>query len=283
MKTNATITTLTLAAAALAGAGLAGCQGDREDKPPRQIFPDMDDSPKYKPQVKDEFFTDGRSMRPPVEHAVAYGRVNPDRDILVGKPDWYAKFYGAKQDFLRDEWEVYQGATPKLDAGGNIVFDAAGIVFEKVAEKIPVEVNETLLKRGQERFNIYCAVCHGYEADGKGMVGDLTRSTGWAGGARNLHEAVYKDASGVKGKDGYLFYVARNGFTDGSKAQKMPGYAHALSNRDAWAVVAWLRVLQESRAVPMAEVPKEQMDKLNASRPAPAAPANDKGGAGAKP
>jgi mono/diheme cytochrome c family protein len=278
MKTTATIPTLLLAA--LAGAGLAGCQGDREDKPPRQFFPDMDDSPKFKPQVRSDFFADGRSMRPAVDHTVAFGRGTPDRDILIGKPDWYAKFHGQRQALLREQWEVYEGAVPKVDAAGNRVIDpAAGVVFEKVADRIPVEVNEKLLARGQERFNIYCAVCHGYEADGKGMVGDLSRATGWVGGARNLHEAPYRDPASVKSKDGYVFWVARNGFINGTGKPMMPGYAHALSAEDTWAIVAWLRVLQETRAVPQAEVPKDAMDKISGSRPAPAASGN----AGGKP
>ena len=51
-----TRTILILAGLALAGGLLSGCRGDRSDKPPRQFFPDLDDSPKFKPQTKSEFF-----------------------------------------------------------------------------------------------------------------------------------------------------------------------------------------------------------------------------------
>src|SRR6185503_827376 len=61
-----------LAGAALVG-GLAGCRGERSEKPPRQFLPDMDDSPKMKAQVKTEFFPDHRSMRPKVPGTVAFG------------------------------------------------------------------------------------------------------------------------------------------------------------------------------------------------------------------
>jgi mono/diheme cytochrome c family protein len=273
MKNTQHISTLllTLAGAAAVVAGLAGCQGDRGDKPPRQFFPDMDDSPKHKPQVKTDFFEDKRSMRPSVPNTVAYGRHNVSRDVLIGKPDWYATFHGQRQDLLRDEWEIYQGAVPKIDPSGVIVYDATGKVFEKVVDRIPIRVDQELLLRGEERFNIYCAACHGYEGDGKGIVGDPARTTGWVGGARNLLAAPYTDMTKLQGKDGYLYYVARQGMYDASKAQKMPGYAHALSSRDTWAVVAWLRVLQEARSVPLGELPKDQQDKLNASRPAAAA------------
>jgi mono/diheme cytochrome c family protein len=272
---------LALTGSAAVVSGLGGCQGDRSEKPPRQFFPDMDDSPKHKPQVKTDFFEDGRSMRPQVPHTVAFGRHNVSRELLVGKPDWFAKFHGQRQDLLRDEWEIYKGAVPKMDPSGAIVFDATGKVFDKVVDRIPVKVDEDLLRRGKERFNIYCAACHGYEGDGKGLVGDAARSTGWVGGARNLHDAAYRDPTGLKGKDGYLYYVVRNGYVDGSKNEKMPGYGHALSARDSWAVVAWLRVLQETRAVPLNEVPKEEQDKLNASRPAAPATSAPAAAAGA--
>lgn len=273
MKITTTITSLTVAALAGAAA-MTGCQGDRNDKPPRQFFPDMDDSPKKKPQTGTEFFTDGRAMRPQVEHAVAFSRNNVSREILIQKPDWYAGFHGQRQDLLRDEWEIYQGAVPEMDASGSIVYATTGRTYAKVVDRIPIKVDADLIKRGEERFNIYCAVCHGYEGDGLGMVGDQNRSTGWVGGARNLHEAAYKDPTNAKSKDGHLFYVIRNGFYDGSKAQKMPGYGHALSTHDTWAIVAWVRVLQETRSVPMAEIPADKQTELNAKKPA--APAGGK-------
>ncbi|MEL7240373.1 MAG: hypothetical protein AAGK78_16055, partial [Planctomycetota bacterium] len=62
-----------LAVASAAGL-LAGCRGERTDKPPRQLFPDMDDQPRFKVQRGTEFFTDGRTMRPVVEGTVPFGR-----------------------------------------------------------------------------------------------------------------------------------------------------------------------------------------------------------------
>ena len=59
--------------AGVAGLALSACHGDREGKPPHQFLPDMDDSPKWKPQAESEFFSDGRTMRPAAEGAVAYG------------------------------------------------------------------------------------------------------------------------------------------------------------------------------------------------------------------
>lgn len=245
MKQTTTILMMTIAGLALVA---GGCRGDRSEKPPRQFLPDMDDSPKWKPQTGQEFFADGRAMRLEQPGTVPFSRSNIGRDWMVmnssDRPRWYDRVMADRADLLREEWESYQGAVPKMTADGKIDWTATSAgEFAKVTDKIPptVAVTDTLLKRGEERFNIYCAVCHGFEADGKGVVG-----VQWKGGARDLRETTYRDPSNPKGKDGYLFYVARHGFNDATGAQKMPGYAHAMSAYDTWAVVAWLRVLQEN-------------------------------------
>ncbi len=249
-----------------AAACLAGCHGDRSDKPPRQFLPDMDDSPKFKPQTKAEFFADGRSMRLPVPGTVAFSRQNMDRDVLITKPEWAYPFIAQRSNLLKSSWEFYEGAVPARLDDGSIRYDSTGKVFAKVVDRIPLDLTPELIARGQERFNIYCAACHGYEGDGKGMVGDPNRPTGWVGGARNLLETQYQDPTNLKGKDGYLFYVARQGFYDATKTQKMPGYAHALDAVDAWAVVAWLRVLQESKNGTPADIPADKVQAMNTQR-----------------
>lgn len=239
-------------------AALGGCRGDRSDAPPRQILPDMDDSPKVKSQVKSDFYTDGRSMRPVVPGTVPFARVSVDRDALVGNPTWYAPFFAQRKSLLKDGWEMYEGAVVKLDHGVE-VYETAGQVFEKIAERIPVPVTQELLTQGEEKFNIYCAACHGYEGNGKGLVG-----VAWSGGtAADLLAPQYKDRSLKTGKDGYLFYVARNGRIDGTKSQKMPGYAHALDAGETWAVIAYLRALQESHSATEADIPADKKAGLD--------------------
>lgn len=240
-------------------AGLTGCRGDREDKPPRQFLPDMDDSPKWKPQVETPFFEDGRSMRRPPEGAVAYGRFDFDIDAAGA---WAEPFKRERADLLKGDDAFYRG----VDASG------------KYLRTIPVEVTPELLARGQERFGIYCAVCHGYAGDGQGMVGQ--RWTGLT--VADFHNAKYTDPNepDQKSADGYIFHTALNGIKDpNTGAIKMPPYRHALTERDAWAVVAYIRVLQET--VPLDQVPAEQRQTLEAERaklppapqPAGAAPA----------
>jgi len=246
-----------VAAALIAGsaAALTGCRGDREDKRPRQFFPDMDDSPKWKPQVQTEFFPDGRAMRQPPEGAVAYGRW--DFDIDGTNEPWAAAFKQERADLLKESDSYYRG----LDSAG------------KYVRTIPITVNAELIARGQERFNIYCSVCHGFAGDGQGMVGQV-----WTGQTvANFHDPKYTDPNepDQKSTDGYLFHTAMNGVADPvTGALKMPSYRHALSERDAWGIVAYIRALQET--VPLQQVPEAQrraLEEARAKLPPPPQPA----------
>jgi mono/diheme cytochrome c family protein len=268
IKTSSHTTLGILALAGLATAlPLAGCRGDRNEKPPRQFFPDMDDQPKWHPQGASEFFADGRTMRKPVTGTVAFGRVP-----WTSSEDWAANFMQQRTDLLRDDAKVYQGTA----ADGSYL------------DTIPVNVNLALIEKGREKFNIYCAACHGYDGLGKGMVGSQ-----WSYPLPNFMDAKYRrgateevtDAGGKKsvqlartGLDGYIFHTVRYGVLGPDGSQKMPGYAHALDEHEAWSVVAYFRVLQASYdGVPLADVPEKERAALEVQRaktpPAPAAPA----------
>ncbi len=271
-KTASNISLGLVALAGLAALPLAGCRGDRSEKPPRQFFPDMDDQPKWKPQDASGFYADGRTMRKPVTGAVAFGRVP-----WTSSDDWAAPFMQQRTDLLRADDRIYQGTAP----------DGSYL------DVIPVEVNLKLIEKGHEKFNTYCSVCHGYDGQGKGMVGAQ-----WSYPLPNFMDAKYRrgateevtDASGKKstqiartGLDGYIFHTARYGVLGPDGSQKMPGYAHALSEHDAWAVVSYFRALQASYdGVPLSDVPEKERSvlELQGGKSTPAAPSQQptKGG-----
>lgn len=211
--------------AAVGCAGLAGCRGDRSESPPRQFFPDMDDSPKWKPQAESEFYVDGRTMRQPPAGSVAFGIADFDPVDFEGDA-WASPWLDARAGLLKADERVYAG---KDESGAWV-------------DTIPVEVTREMVSHGQERFNIYCSVCHGYFGDGKGQVGMK-----WSIPVANFHDAKYKDRSLETGKDGYIFYTALNGKGEGD-SQTMPGYAHAIDEMDAWSIVAYIRALQTARS-----------------------------------
>ncbi len=109
---------------------IAGRQGDKFTKPPFEIIPDMDRQPKLRPQEPNKFFGDGKSSQLKVEGTVSRGSAYEDNPLNTGR---------------------ITGTTNFVDV-------------------LPVAVNEQLMQRGHERFNINCAPCHGKQGDGKGIT-----------------------------------------------------------------------------------------------------------------
>ncbi len=258
----------TLAAALAVGGGFlgGGCRGDRTNKPPRQFFPDMDDQARYDTQNKSTFFADGRVMREPVPGTVAFA---PRADLFPphtgDRAAWQDWMEAERADLLREDSVYYTGRT------GDGAFVAT----------IPVPVTESMMRRGQERFNIYCTPCHGYTGDGKGMVGRQ-----WSYDLPDFHDPKFafgSDDPDGRGTDGFIFHTIRNGVPNAPGVMppyKMPPYAEQVSERDAWAIVAYFRALRRSQATPFDSVPERfrpELERTRASapvsRPGAAAPA----------
>jgi mono/diheme cytochrome c family protein len=119
----------------------------------------------------------------------------------------------------------------------------------------PVPVTMDLLRRGQERYDIYCSPCHGLSGAGDGMVvrRGFRRPT-------SFHDPRVRAQP-----DGYLFDVITNGFG------AMPDYAAPVPVPDRWAVVAYVRALQLSQNAGVADVPADRRHQLDAPAAPPAA------------
>ena len=218
-----------LALGAIATLPLGGCRGDRTDKPPRQFFPDMDDQPKYKAQSETEFFADGMTQRPLVEGVVPFS----DHSVLPTEGDeseWAQMRLQDRANMLREDETFYlgmvSGSTPENPTW---------------VQRMPVEVTQELIAEGAEQYNIYCAMCHGYD-----MVGNDSGTVGRLMNVRpvNLLDAKYRDRAGEFGSDGYLYHVIRDGLWSPDGSNRMPAYGYAVDEQEAWAIVAYIRVLQ---------------------------------------
>ena len=145
---------------------------------------------------------------------------------------------------LRDDVVFYEG---RSEGGG-------------FTRRMPVPATRELLERGQERYNIYCAVCHGAAGDGQGIV--ITGGYGYTP-APSYHIDRLRQES-----DGYLFDVITNG------VRTMPPYGHQVPPADRWAIVAYIRALQRSQYADPGDVPANIRSDL------PPAPADTTAAAG---
>lgn len=266
--TNTTIRTATAAGLGLLALALAapmqGCRDERSNQPPHQFLPDMDDSPKFKNQGQTRFFADGRMMRPHVLGTVPFGDASH-----ADAPDRFM--------YLKESPEVFRGIDSSVPPGpkGEVTYVKfiPAAVFEDYAKLTGKSESESMaakIARGQERFNIYCSACHGYQGEG----GDPANFTGGVVGRRwsypvpSFHQDKYRDRDQPTGSDGYIFHVILNGVPGAtpSDPKKMPAYADKVSEADAWAIVAYLRALQTAwREAPAA--PARSAAQSNAQTP----------------
>jgi mono/diheme cytochrome c family protein len=132
-----------------------------------------------------------------------------------------------------------------------------GKVAGQPATTFPFAITPADLDRGQERFNIYCAPCHGRTGEGNGMV--VQR------GYRQA--ATYHIDRLRKAPPGYFFDVMTNGFG------AMPDYKAQVTVDDRWRIIAYIRALQLSHAATVGDVPPAELEKLKSGGGPAAAPA----------
>jgi mono/diheme cytochrome c family protein len=114
------------------------------------------------------------------------------------------------------------------------------------ATVFPFAVDEKVMARGQERFNIYCSPCHGRTGQGDGMI--VRR------GFRRpptFHQDRLRTAP-----VGQIFDVITKGFG------AMPDYASQIPAADRWAIIAYLRALQLSEHATIDDVPAAERSRL---------------------
>jgi mono/diheme cytochrome c family protein len=114
-----------------------------------------------------------------------------------------------------------------------------GKIDKVTVKEFPFAIDEKVLNRGQERYNIYCSPCHDRTGSGNGMVVQ-----------RGYKQPPSYHQDRLRNADvGYFFDVITNGFG------AMPDYRAQIAPRDRWAIVAYIRALQYSQNAPAADVP----------------------------
>ena len=197
----------------------------------------MANQPKYIPLRPASFFDDGKSARPLVEGTVPRGELRDD--VL---------FYTGRLREAAVQTNSNQGATlpPRINPPIPAAPRPGGQIVAGYSEVFPFPITRAVLDRGQERFDIYCSVCHGRLGTGDGMIPQR--------GFR--HPPSYHTDRLRNATAGYFFDVISNGFG------AMADYAAQVSPRDRWAIIAYIRALQLSQNTAVANVPADERQRL---------------------
>jgi mono/diheme cytochrome c family protein len=250
------------------------------------VFYDMDFSPSKDAQETTTLFADGRTMRPDVRGTISRQASGYSADFYTGvdiealtqldpvRAERLVRFnrQPPAQDPVAEE---ATGEEPSLAAATELdgtaepapaAVDAAvkPVATEEVVDTTPwlkenpLAISRETLELGQKQYNIYCAVCHGQDGGGNGLVNTRAQqilAPNWVPPS-SLHQAQLYDAVYADGK---LFNTISNGI------RKMPGYAGQITANDRWAVVAYVRALQLSRNASESDVPEADKNAIVAA------------------
>ncbi|MEW6367561.1 MAG: cytochrome c [Acidobacteriota bacterium] len=170
---------------------------------------------------------------------------------LIGDMDQQPKFRAQSPNALFADGRAMRPAIPGTVARGALNADDhfyRGEVGGQWAVELPMEVDETMMKRGQERFGVFCSPCHGLAGAGDGIVSK--RADRLQEGTWTPPPSYHTDA--IRSRPvGQIFNTITNG------VRTMPAYGPQIPEADRWAIVAYVRALQRSQNSRMEDVPPE--------------------------
>lgn len=131
---------------------------------------------------------------------------------------------------LKEDVALYEG----LDNNGNMIASN------------PLELTKSFLYRGKDRYEVFCTPCHGITGDGRGII--MTGRYGYVP-APTFHQDRLREAP-----DGEIYAAIHNG------VRTMPSYSTQIPVKDRWAIVAYVRALQESQNATKDDLSKFDID-----------------------
>ena len=198
-------------------------QAMAKERPRLHVVPDMDNQPYYRSQRGSDFFADGRAMRPPVEGTVSRGD-------------------------LREDDAYYMGKQLGQELGQEL-----GEETEAWVDGLPISLDAEQMLRGRERYQIFCAPCHGATGAGDGPIS--RRANQLAEGTWTRPSDIRATAT-IERPNGELFDIITHG------VRNMPAYDAQIPVADRWAIVAYVRALQRSVNGSLDDVPTSQRGEL---------------------
>lgn len=193
---------------------------------------DMQDQPRYKAYKQSDFFGDKRASRDLPNGTIPRGELRSDKAFYTGK---------------KENADPNVQVQTTTDASGNTLISS----FPNDIEEFPVPVTKELLDRGEQRYKVFCTVCHGVVGNGDGMIVRRGFSK----------PPTYNDDRLRNAPVGHFFDVITNG------QGKMNSYASQIPVADRWAIVAYIRALQISQN-PSGMKPLQMTNSNTTPRPA---------------
>jgi mono/diheme cytochrome c family protein len=220
-----------LTAAVIAAAALlpvAGCE---------RAMQNMYEQPRYDPLAPSSLFPNGSSSRTPPEasRALRTGGLAESSGGRRGEPV-------PLPESRAPVYPIPAPAASSQDAG-----DATAWMPDLTG--LPVDVTASTYRRGEERFDIFCAPCHGATGSGDGMVVQRGFPAPPSYHTNRLRTALNR----------HFYDVITQGYG------AMYPYADRVSRQDRWAIVAYIRALQLSRHAPTRLLTADERRRVEAS------------------
>jgi mono/diheme cytochrome c family protein len=234
--------------------------------PRLHVFFDMDFQPKKKAQQTTTIFADGRTMRPQVKGTIARGQLDEQDPFYLGydpsklavvEDESGVKFVAIQEKAKESEQKPVDQKPAESGAGTAspaVAPPAAPALNLPWIETLPIEVNEANMQLGKQKFETYCAACHGYSGHGDGLV--HKRADALAQGYWLPPTSMHIDRVQAQ-PVGQIFHTITKG------QGKMASYAASLTPKERWAIVLYVKALQRSRNAKIDDVPIETRAKLD--------------------
>ena len=220
---------------------------------------EVDESPAGMPKLIKQLTMVGAAIAliPPALIAMErYGTRTTPRIHIIPDMDFQSKAKAQSKSDLFEDGRAMRAPVAGTLAVGEWIEDeyrATGKVAGQLGSGFPFDLDEAVMQRGRERYDIYCGVCHGLDGLGRGPI---------AVRAEQLEEGAWIPPTSLHDErlltvtEGHLFDVITNG------VRNMPAYDAQLSVDDRWAVVAYVRALQRSRNAGREDLPADREESF---------------------
>jgi mono/diheme cytochrome c family protein len=220
----------------------------------------MADQPYYRPYEETDFFPDHRSVRPLEPGVITRTQLLDDNPLISGLSAKGKQVHQAPKSNVSPDYPPPTVALGAPDHPDNYV------------DAFPWKLTADDMKRGQERYQIFCIECHGALGNGRGKIVErgflnppsyypieslkedgLSRGFGRWGLKVPLYDVP---GGGVHAPVGYIFEVITKGYGG------MPSHSQQIPPMDRWRIAAYVRALQLSQYATAAELPADAQKAL---------------------